>query len=80
VISMSEVGVGAVDWVGVPAALDSCSSSSLILLLRDSTSRAHEWLDGVEAAIELVAVGCDDPVGGVRSWIGAEDCHTENEF
>jgi hypothetical protein len=67
VVSMSEVGVGAVDWVGVPTALDSCSSSSLILLLRDSTSRADEWLDGVEAAIVLVAVGCDDPVGGVRS-------------
>jgi hypothetical protein len=64
---MSEVGVGAADWVGVPAALDSFSSSSLILLLRDSTSRADEWLDGVEAAIELEAVGCDDPVGGVRS-------------
>lgn len=42
-------------------ALDKCSSSCLMVLLRESTSRIEEdWVTGVEAVVEPATSDCDD--------------------
>ena len=56
---MLELEVETGDWVDLGAALDSCSSSCLILLFIDSTSRLDGWPPRVDTLVELATSELD---------------------